>query len=310
MNKTKFMTKVSTTISKAGLSLKKHSPEILIVVGIGGVIASTIMACKATTKLDEIINESKEELEDVHNCPSNVDETIKRETTRIYVQTGLKIAQLYLPAITIGVFSLSGIIASNEIMRKRSIALASAYATIDHSFKEYRERVIERFGKEVDDQLRFNMIPVEIEKKVIDNDGNEIIVKETVNQLSETGLGSDYARLFDETNSEYKDDASYNRMRLEAIQSMLNDKLKAQGYLFLNDAYDALGFPRTKAGQVVGWKYDYDNENGDNYIDFGFHDVANPKVRDFLNGDECSVIIDFNVDGDILTGFDKIVDKY
>lgn len=320
MKKNKIASKISATISKVGFSLKQHSPEILVVVGIGGVITSTVMACVATNKLNNIIEESKKELDRIHELSSGKSESqsgepytkdmAKKDTAKVYFRIGFDIARLYLPAVTIGVFSISSIVASNNMLKKRNIALASAYAAIDRSFKEYRERVINRFGKDVDTQLYLNTIPVEVEKEVTDEDGNTTLVKETVYQLSDEGLGSSYARLFDETNPEWQPDASYNRMWLEAKQNYFNNLLAERKFVFLNEVYKELGFPETKAGQIVGWKYDDNNEKGDNYIDFGILNVSDPKVRDFINGVENSVIINPNVDGDILTDFNSIVSVY
>lgn len=315
MSQSKITNKFFSMASKAKFAVIKHSPEIFLAFGITGVIASTVMACIATTKLDETIKKPKKELEELHS-PSKVwldayskadkKKEVQKQTTRIYIMAGINIAELYLPAAIIGTLSLSSILASNNMLKRRNIALASAYAAIDKSFKDYRERVINRFGLDVDNQLRFDTTPVTVKEIVVDDEGNEKTVEKTVDKLSENGLAdNDYARLFDETNSEWKPNADYNKMRLEAVESMLNDKLKVQGFLFLNDAYDALGFPRTKAGQIVGWKIDERSEyQGDNYIDLGLHDVTNPKVRDFLNGEENCIIINPNVDGDILTDFD------
>ena len=76
--------------------------------------------------------------------------------------------------------------------------------------------------------------------------------------------------------------------------------LRRKGHLYLNEVYDMLGIPRTKAGQIVGWIYDEEHPVGDNYVDFGIYDSNKPRVRDFVNGYERTVLLDFNVDGNIL----------
>ena len=108
-----------------------------------------------------------------------------------------------------------------------------------------------------------------------------------------------YARIFDETNEKWNKDADTNRWFLNRVQSFFNDRLRTNGYVFLNDVYEELGFPKTKAGQVVGWIYDPDNKYIDSYIDFGIYDVDRQKAKDFVNGYERSIILDFNVDGNI-----------
>ena len=88
---------------------------------------------------------------------------------------------------------------------------------------------------------------------------------------------------------------------LKCQQKYANDLLVAHGYLFLNQVYEMLGIPKTKAGQVVGWIYDKKNPQHDNYVDFGIYDLHNERKRDFVNGYERSILLDFNVDGDILS---------
>lgn len=59
MKKEEIMKNVSATFSKVSVKLKKHSPEILVVAGVVGTVASAVMACHATTKLDSVLEKSK-----------------------------------------------------------------------------------------------------------------------------------------------------------------------------------------------------------------------------------------------------------
>lgn len=108
---------------------------------------------------------------------------------------------------------------------------------------------------------------------------------------------SPYARWFNETCLGWNNIPENNLMFLRYQQNHANDMLKSRGYIFLNEVYDMLGIPRTKAGQVIGWVFDPDNPVGDNYVDFGLFDTRN---EDFVNGYINSVLLDFNVDGAIL----------
>lgn len=298
---------ISRSAHKAGLKFKKHSPEIMVVAGVVGVVTSTVMACKATTKVNDILEETKKQVDDVHNVleSENVpaeeytNEDAKKDLAIIYTQTGVKLIKLYGPAVLVGALSITGILASHRILKKRNVALTAAYATIDRSFKEYRGRVVERFGKELDRELRYNIKAQKIEEVTVDKDGKETVEKKTVNVV-DPNMYSDYARIFDNGSTGWTKDPEYNLMFLKNQQNYANDKLKAQGYLFLNDVYDMLGIPRTKAGQIVGWVYDPDNTVGDNFVDFGIYDIYNEKACDFVNGRERSIVLDFNVDGNIL----------
>lgn len=298
---------ISRSAHKAGLKFKKHSPEIMVVAGVVGVVTSTVMACKATTKVNDILEETKKQVDDVHNVleSENVpaeeytNEDAKKDLAIIYTQTGVKLIKLYGSAVLVGALSITGILASHRILKKRNVALTAAYATIDRSFKEYRGRVVERFGKELDRELRYNIKAQKIEEVTVDKDGKETVEKKTINVV-DPNMYSDYARIFDNGSTGWTKDPEYNLMFLKNQQNYANDKLKAQGYLFLNDVYDMLGIPRTKAGQIVGWVYDPDNTVGDNFVDFGIYDIYNEKACDFVNGRERSIVLDFNVDGNIL----------
>ena len=317
MKKTELMTTVSSSFNKMGFKLKKHSPEILVVAGVIGTIASTVMACKATTKVSDILEKAKEDINSIHDCAANEEfveeytpEDVKKDLTIVYVQTGIKLAKLYAPAVALGALSLSGILASNNILRKRNVALAAAYATVDKGFKEYRNHVVERFGEEVDRELKHGIKAKKIEKVIVGEDGKKKKVKETISVVERDTL-SEYSFFFEESNPYWEKDGNYNRMFLLAQQQYANDKLRANGYLYLNDVLDTLGIPRTKAGQIVGWVYNPDNPNGDNYVDFGIYETYRKDQESFVKDKamrerfgkevyERVVLLDFNVDGNIL----------
>ena len=297
--------KMVKVYNKSEMKVRKYSPEILAGVGVVGVIASTVMACKATTKLNDILAESKEQLEQIKTVavdPAYADkyteDDAKKDTTITYVQTGVKVAKLYAPSVILCTSSLGCLLASNNILKKRNAALSAAYMTVDKSFKEYRRRVAERFGDEVEKEIRYNIKAKEI--TTVDEEGNE--VKETVKVMEGADnptTYSDYARFFDESCPAWQNDPEYNLTFLRAQQQYANDLLKAQGRLFLNDVYKMLGIDITKAGQVVGWVYDPDCPVGDNFVDFGIYDMSKERVRAFVNGYEPNILLDFNVDGNI-----------
>ena len=304
MKVTDVISGAKRSLIKAGFKVKKHSPEILVVVGVAGVVTSTVMACKATTKAGDILEEHKNQMNAIDQVvkmdrDDYTEEDHKKDTTIVYTQTAIKFVKLYSPSIMIGVLSLGCIIYSHNILTKRNAALAAAYATVDRGFKEYRGRVVERFGKELDHELRYNIKAQEFEKTEVDKKGNEKVVKETVN-VADPNLYSDYARFFDDGCNGWSKDPEQNLTFLKCQQAYANEKLKAKGYLFLNDVYKMLGIPATKAGQIVGWSYDEKNPIGDNFVDFGLYDMNKPVVRDFVNGYERTILLDFNVDGNIL----------
>ena len=304
------LAKVQGGMKRLGFRLKKRSPEILVVFGVVGIVTSAVMACKATTKIGDILEESKTQMDAIRKYSDDADmaekytpEDAKKDTVVVYIQTGVKLVKLYAPAVALGVLSLASILASNNILRKRYTAVAAAYSAVDRGFKEYRNRVIERFGEKVDHELKHNIKAVEIEETTTDENGKEKKTKKTIDVVDDGPDGySPYAKFFDEASRCWEKDSDYNLMFLRSVQATANEKLKANGFLFLNEVYDALDIPKTKAGQIVGWVYDPDNPDhiGDNYVDFGIMDVNRVKNRDFVNGYERAILLDFNVDGNIL----------
>ena len=300
--KQEIINKATRLLSSTQYQVKKHSPEILMVAGIAGTIVGTVLACKATTKVSEIIEEKNKNVEDVHTCLEDntkeyTEEDSKKDLTIIYAQTGVKLFKLYAPAIGVMTLSFASIIAGHKVLKKRNIAIAAAYAAIDKGFKQYRKNVIEEFGEGVDQQMRFGLKSKEIKKK--DKDGKT--VKETeyyidpdANPLDNI---SEYARFFDAASTKFAKDPEYNMMFLRRQQDYANEMLKSRGHLFLNEVYDLLDIPRSKAGQVVGWVYDKNgNTKGDNYVDFGLY-RNDQGTRRFVNGLEYNILLDFNVDG-------------
>ena len=217
----------------------------------------------------------------------------------MYVQTGVKVAKLYAPAVAVGALAITSVLSGHNIMRKRNAGLAAAYVALDKSFKDYRGRVVERFGKELDRELKYNIKSQELEETIVDEKGKEKTVKKTVGVVDPNEI-SDYAKFFDESCTGWSKDPEYNLLFLKKQQNWANDKLKAQGHLFLNEVYDMLGIDRTKYGNVVGWIYDEKNPNGDNFVDFGIYDIYSDRARAFVNGYERNILLDFNVDGPIL----------
>lgn len=301
MTKAQLVNKATRAFHKVGFALKKHSPEILIVAGTIGVVASAVMACKASTKLNSVLEETKNTVEEMKAAPSDpklagkyTEEDAKKDIATVYAHTGLELVKMYGPAVLLGAASLGCIITSHGIIRKRNVALAAAYTAVDKGFKEYRGRVIERFGEELDRELKYDIKKKEVEEIVVNEDGTETKVTKTIDVINPNNY-SPYARCFETGCTGWTKDPESNLFFLHQQQNWANDRLKAKGYLALNEVYEMLGFQPTRAGSVMGWIYDEDDPNVDSFVDFGIYDIHKPANRDFVNGYERSIWLDFNV---------------
>lgn len=303
MNKLDLLKKVITKkTARKILILKKFSPEISLVLGGIGFGTCVVLACKATLKAKE----SKEYLD------FNISETKKAKEEKLiteqeytkdiaqhYVQGALEIGKLYLPAVGIGVLSLGLIYNSHRIMRSRNFALVAAYKAIDESFSLYRGKVINELGEDKDRQFKYGLRTETMITTEENDKGKLKEVKKSVSVLDDLGY-SKYARFYDETCKAFHKNPEYNLMFLKTQQDYANDLLYARGHVFLNEVYDSLGIERSSAGQVVGWVLD---KNNPNKIDFGIFDGYKKSSRNFVNGYEPVILLDFNVDGLI---YDKI----
>lgn len=307
MKKTELATKAGQILVKTKLGIKKHSPEILVVTGICTGVAATIIACKQTIKANDIVAEARKSLqniEDVKELAANneveyTEENEQEDRKTIAMQTTVGMVKTYALPVGLGILSITCILAGHHILKKRNVALAAAYSALSTDFMNYRKRVVDKYGKDVDFMLKNGLEKQIIANQVVDPKTGE--VKETKEEVLtyEGDKLSQYARVFDEVGStQWTPSADHNRAFLLMEQNYFNERIKTRGYIFLNEVYERLGFRPTKAGSVVGWVYQNADYEG---IDFGIFTAHTQKAAEFLEGTEPSIILDFNVQGDILS---------
>lgn len=304
-------------LNDISFTMKRKSPEILIVSGIVGLIGSGVMACIATTKVSKInkkydemiehatdtytkISEGSDEYVSDDGQPATYSEKEYSSDVRAYnIRKILHIGVLYLPAVAAAGISVAGILTGTGILKKRLTALGALYSAVATEYKEYRERVVERFGKETDDQLRYGYHIENVKKKITDENGKTKTITEETKVADDKSpiKHSPYARIFDEYCPGWTKDPGHNQAWLINMQNWANERLKTKGHLFLNEVYDAFNFDRTREGWIVGWTTE--GGEGDHYVDFGLFNLSDGKAADFINGRERSFIMDFNVQGDI-----------
>lgn len=297
---------VSNKCGRFALKCKKYSPEIMVVAGVVGAVATVVVACKETLKLESIVDEAGDqifEIEDALNNEKNVknedgtitvysEEDAKHDKAIVYVKTGVKVVKNYAPSIILGLLSITLILGGTNIMRKRNIALMSAYSALQKSYDTYRARVKERYGDKVDEEFVTGVTRT-VDKKT----GVETV------DMDDKGTADPFSVIWDETSSrEWSKSGDYNACFLRCQERHANDMLRSRGHLFLNEVHDMLGLPRTKEGAIMGWIIGDDMSHG--FVDFG---IKNHYADwDQLNGYSCierSYMLTFNVDGVI---YDKI----
>lgn len=312
--KNNWLSKVSKSAAKfagkAEFTIKKNSPEILLGAGIVGFVGTVVLACRATCRADEVLEFHRKKIKDINDAKEIADadpegemsydiEIYRQDKAIRYLKTTGNLAKLYAPTIAIGTLSLACILTSRNIMQKRYLGVVAAYNGLSAAFEEYRKRVRDEYGEGLDKHFRYGTTYEEL--PVYDENGKKTKEKEQV-EKTETGMvmqTDDSCRFFDSSNPNWDKNPTFSMMWLRGQQNILNDILHTRGHVFLNEVYDALGFPHTPQGAVLGW---IDGE-GDDCIDFGLYDQNKESVRRFVNGVDNVIMLEFNHDGVI---WDKI----
>ena len=295
---------------KAEFTIKKNSPEILLGAGIVGFVGTVVLACRATCRADEVLEFHRKKIKDINDAKEIADadpegemsydiELYRQDKAIRYLKTTGSLAKLYAPTIAVGTLSLACILTSRNIMQKRYLGVVAAYNGVSAAFEEYRKRVRDEYGEGLDKHFRYGTTYDEL--PVYDENGKKTKEKEQI-EKTETEMvipNDDSCRFFDSFNPNWDKNPTFSMMWLRGQQNILNDILHTRGHVFLNEVYDALGFPHTPQGAVLGW---IDGE-GDNCIDFGLYDPNKESVRRFVNGVDNVIMLEFNHDGVI---WDKI----
>lgn len=289
---------ISTRLGRQILIARKNSPTILFAAGIVGVVTTTVLASRATLKLEDLMEDAQKDLNSCKQLALSdradyTEADCQRDSAYLYARTVVSIGKLYAPAFLVGAASIACLTGSHKILSNRNASLMAAYAALDTTFQNYRRRVNEEYTLRYDAEaakLADNHFMYGSElHKTVDETGKEVTTRRVGGSIDP----SQYARFFNNTNRNWEPTPEYNQIFLRMQQNYFNNLLLSRGHVFLNEVYDALGFERSQPGSVVGWLVG----EGDSYIDFGLFDHKNPMAQEFINGLNDSILLDFNVDG-------------
>ncbi len=303
-------------VAKLGLAARRNWPTIATVAGCAGVVTSTLMACGATRKLDDVLDGHKYAIENVDMLTTVDEHDAKAEKARIFASTAVKLGKLYGPAILVQIGSIGLIGSSHVEMIGRQAALSAAYTSAVSTFDAYRERIRKQIGSEEEFKAYYGLTEEEtVREELNEETGRKRKVKENLLVLEVDP--SDYTRYarcfcrFELTpdggstmgSREWTNDSATNLFFLKERQNWANDKLHAYGWLSLNDVYDMLGFDRIPEGQVLGW---VDDPEHTKTIDFGIYNLNERTNQIALNQPATyapAIMLDFNIDP--VTLYDK-----
>lgn len=302
-----LMKTVKNKVGKVSIQIEKRKPEILLVIGIATFVGTVYTACRSTLKAKDVLDEASNDLELIKKAKeatkkddTYTEEDEKRDKVVVYTKAAAGLVKLYTVPSVLGVTSIACILSSHAVLNERYLAAVGAYNAVSDILNSYRERVRNEYGEKMDRHFRYGTEYKTITEDDIDENGKKIKRKIEASETDKANVEiSDFSRVFDETNKYWDRNPGLNLSFLRGLQNVMNDRFKEKGHLFLNEVYNAMGFSETPEGALVGWV----DGNGDNYVDFGMYDLTKKEIRDFINGNDNRVLLEFNIDGII---YDKI----
>lgn len=285
----KVLETIKKGIGRTKLTMIRKSPEITLALGIGTSIAAVGYTVWATIKAVETYNDTVQKLEQAERVLDNEEEK-EDAIEKIKLHRTLEWVKLYAPAIALETASILFTVKSHKIMKGRNAALVMSVAAATKELNDYRQRVRDAIGEEQEKDIFNDASTFTVTHMHEDGTSEEEVVKKNNHE-------SQYAAFFDAASSAWENDTVYNLSFLKTKLLLLNNRLRLEGHMFLNDVYRALGLPETKAGQYVGWVVG--SVDGDGVIKF-INVATGENIDDLDDLDDPTVLIDFNVDGDII----------
>lgn len=301
------MSKISLATGRFGLALKKNAPTIGVAGGVVGLVATVALSSYATLKAQDIVAEHKsniaatiEAYELGHNKKNDdgtvvySEEDLRKDQIVTWSKTAVAMFKVYGPAIIVGGLSIAAIAGGHRALSSRVGALSAAYQIADSALERYRDRVKEELGIDMEKELfAKSEVPAAAEDEAYEDDDRSKKIKKNLERHP-----ASHSRVFDSAASPaWRPSASENLIFLKTQQNYFNNKLQSTGYVFLNEVYEALGYDRTPAGQIVGWIFTGD-EGSNNFVDFGLNqgdETTKAVIQEIL--DPNSFFLDFNIDG-------------
>lgn len=315
-----FTNNLMTTSMNAVKILDNNKGTILLGAGLTAGVGTVICASIATLKSKDIIDDHKKHISEIKDrCLVDLDYAgstdFNKDIITTSVHTTTKVAKMYAPAVVLGATSAACLIGEHCVMQKKInnlektvASLSAAYIAVDTAFKEYRKRVVKKYGKDEDFKLRYD-IQEETEEIKDENGKIKKVKKEHAGNISMTattkfvdgtnGSGKGVVIWKDPYHHEIDYPATIRQFKL--IESYVNDKLSTKKFVFLNEALEACDIETTKAGQVILWKTTPDDpDNMQRIVDFGINKVPNRRLAtgEDIDHSDC-LVLEFNCNGTI-----------
>lgn len=285
---------IDKILNNVKFKISAETPTIAIAAGVIGLGAAIVLSGRATLKAQKVVEDHKAELELIAEDVDVVEDhnAFQKHRLNVGLKTAGKLLKVYGPTIAIAGLSISSIVYGRNAFQARLTSLSAAYQVLNSTLERYRKQVEAEVGSEKEDEIYYGALSEGATRDRVEDEDKAVIRKGEVNR-------SVYARFFDEASPNWTSRKGENRIFITTAERYFNDILDRRGYVFLNDVYAHLGMEETPEGQYIGW---YRRAQGEDYkrIDFGIFNLDNERTRAFVNDQEPSILLDFNVDGYIL----------
>ena len=213
---------IKTMAKSVWAGAKKHSPEILIGMGIAGAASSVIFAVKATPKAMFLLEEKRQEL------------GVEKLEAKEIIKTA---APVYIPtAVSFGV-SVACIVGASSVNARRNAALTAAYTLSESTLRTYRDKVLETVGEDKEREIRQKAA---IEQQQKTPEPQTLVVSGAAGQL----------KCFDSLSGRY---FVSTKNEIDKAVNEFNRQLRDDMRISLNDWYDLIGLDTNKLGDMLGW---------------------------------------------------------
>ena len=201
-------------LHKSKLFFKRNTSTILTCLGAAGVITTAIMTVKATPKAVMLLEEAEQ----------------AKEEKLTKLETVVVAGPVYIPSILVGAGTIACIFGANMLNKRQQAALTSAYALLNSSYMEYKNKVIDILGEEGHDEIQSEIAKDNYDESIKVSDGKELF--------------------YDAYSGRYFESTKY---KVKEAEYYLNRDLVSRDYIYLNEWYDYLGIEQVEGGWDVGW---------------------------------------------------------
>lgn len=275
MSVTRVLKNTVNFFGKMKFKVSKHAPEIFMYAGIAGTVTATVIACKKTQNMDQILEDHKNEVKKLKDQASSEGVVMemseyRKEMAKIYGITAVKTVRNYALPVGIGVASVASILHGHNMLKKWYVDTSLALTAMTNDYNNLYDNLVQEVGEEKAKEIKAGIVTEDVERIEVNSKGKEKVVKEKQKRV--TDKGSSYTlRWCEELADSWHRDEELNKFELVNRMNVLNENLgrRDTGHLFWWEAVEFIfgskglkliidDFKRRGIAvpMMAGWTYD------------------------------------------------------